>query len=276
MFHNLAVGVSAGPESQFAFEQALQLAESTSARLHLLVALEDETISDEDLFPANGVPSTASSLPPEEAMEDQYGAPLPAMVDRLRERCHERAVACTVHAHRGPAASWLPHEGQVAELLALGRTEGSHRRLGQVGRTVRALLRRPSLPLWLAQNQGTVRRSGLVLYEAGLTGNRALVLAGKMCTSQNIPLAVIAPHRGRGEADRLLKRAREVLRAFAIGSEVFGVRGSTLDALRETIQDRHPSLVVVPVPKTGWRSFYGHPLCRQVLQAPEAAAVFVP
>lgn len=275
MLRNVAAGIDTGPSSQVPLRQAIALAAASSARLHLLAALEEPARSEEDLLRPEG-PVVEVALPEEPGPEDFPSLGIPPHLERARQVCHEEAVPCRLHLHRGDPWPWLARQALVADVLVVGRRSARGPRTTACGRTVRRLLQAPQVPLLICAREPAEARSALVLYEVSPRGARALALTAEICVAFNLPLAVVAAASHRQEAAEHLRLARDALYAYSLDCEFLAIEGRPAAALLDASLERHPSLVAVPAAAGYPRSFLTHPLCQAVLRAPEAAALVVP
>ncbi len=274
MLRNLAVGIDAGPHSQVPLRQAVQLASVCSARLHVLAALEEGTALPESLPGSPEAPVLEVDLPSDPTTEPLTG--LPPHVERARQVCHEEAVACRLHLHRGDPWPWLSKQALLAQVLVVGRRSGRAGSGSPRGRTLRRLLLDPEVPLLLCGRDVMESRPALALYRPDGAGARALALVAELCAGLNAPLSVIAAASERQEAARGLAQARDALYAYQLDCDFTAVEGPAPAALLELSLERHPSLVAIPAEPRPLRSFLSHPLCRAALDVPEAAALVVP
>lgn len=279
MLRNLAVGIDASSASRVPLEQAVELAAATGARLHLLTALGEISPLDEPLSQPGADVVVRAALGAEDEEEPQLPAnAVPPHLDQARQLCHQRAVTCRLHLHRGEPWPWLAQEALVAQALVMGRRSLAHaQEPGLVlGRTLRRLLAAPRLPVLACARQVMVPRWGLALYLEGPESARALALTAEICVGFNIPLSVLAVAPRREEAGRLLERARTSLYAYETNCDFQTVTGRPAEALLEVAGEQHPSLVGVPARRTGMMPFGSCAECRVALSLPEAAVLFVP
>lgn len=276
MLRNVAVGIDTGPTSQVPLRQAVALAAACSARLHLLAALEERARGEEDLLRPEGGPVLEVALPEEPGPEDFPSLGIPPHLEQARQVCHEEAVPCRLHLHRGEPWPWLARQALVGDLLVVGRRSTHSPRLATCGRTLRRLLPAPPVPLLICGREPAEGRSALVLHEVSPRGARALALTAEICVAFNLPLAVVAAARYRQEAARNLRLARDALYAYSLDCEFLAVEGRPAAALLEVSLERHPSLVAVPASVGFLPPLLVPPLCQAALRVPEAAALVVP
>ncbi len=274
MLRNIAVGIDASPASEVPLQQALQLAVSGSTRLHLITVREELVLGDEDLLELDTNPVLQADLPPEAASEEPSTVGIPPHLERARQLCHEQAVVCRLHVYSGAPWSCLQEKGQIAQVLVVGRSARRSPRAGRLGRTVRNLLRRPTVPLLVCGREPAGRRRGLVLYQPGPVGARTLALTAEICAILNLPLRIVAAASRREVAARGLRQAREVLYAYQIEAEFSAWAGGPA-ALAELSREHHPSLLALPA-QSALFSFVLPPLYRAALSVPDAAVLVVP
>ena len=274
MLRNVAVGIDTSPSSQVPLHQAVSLAVACSARLHLLAALEDLALAEEQVPGASGLPVLEVSLG--EEPPDEPPAGLPPHLDRARQVCHDEGAACRMHVHRGDPWPWLAEKALLADVLVLGRRSTHASQARPWGRTVRRLLADPESPLLLCGREAVEGRPALVLYQPDGAGARALALTAEICAGLNLPLGVIAAASHRQDATRLLRNARDSLYAYQLDCDFTAVEGAPAAALLELSLERHPSLVALPVQPRPLRPFLTHPLCQAALDVPDAAVLVVP
>jgi len=278
MLRNIAVGINADPASRVPLEQAVALAAATCARLHLLAALEDAFPDVEYLTPSDSDVLRRAALRPldSEEVEQEELPALPPFLEQARRRCHEGAVRCRVYTHQGEAYPWLAEKGLVGQLLVLGRGRDGSRPHRRPGRTLRALLRAPDLPILACAREVVAPRGGLVLYQPGPVGARTLALAAELCADLNLPLVVLAAAERRETAAHDLREARDALYAYQVDCEFLPTADHPALALLDAALRHNPSLVAVPAQPRGLFSFSHHSACQAALEVPGALALLVP
>ena len=275
---NILVGVDTSRRSRVAVEQAVDLAGSLSARVHLLQAIEpvgpahsvdlgggDDPLAIIDRNAAMSADPDATPKVPEE--DDDAAAAV-----RL---CSEANVPCTYQCPHGMATRVLREASVAMDLLVLGRRGTTGRKA--VGATASALMANPPTPVLLCQEVTAPVERALLAYEPSAAGGRALKLAGALCSELNIGLDVVVAGQNRRQAGRVLEQAMAVLRAYHVEGESMQYQGRPGEALQAVALELQSSIIVVPHNQTC--SLAPHRLSSTVQAAvtfPTAMALVVP
>lgn len=243
--HNVLVGFDNSRGSVVAVQQALEMAEQTAARVHLLEAVEP-------VGPAHIVQLASSDDPlaildRTEALMHSEDPTLPEDEDsgqQARRVCEDSGVVCSFQRLHGMAAQVLREQSVAMDLVVVGRHGTSHRR--SLGSTAARLLRQPLAPTLLCRDEVVPWRRVLLGYVPSAAGGRALKLAGELSSALNASLDVVVADHKRDRARRKLEYVRRALRAFHVEGEFIPYAGTLTDGLRQAALDLHSSVVVVP------------------------------
>jgi nucleotide-binding universal stress UspA family protein len=259
MIRNIVVGHDETRTAQVAVEQAVDIAEATEGRVHLVIvtqhvapAVDLAVTGDVGGF---GAPVSPPAIPeyasPEDRLaQDELDRSAYEEATSAVEQCEKAGVAHTVSRLYGNPADRLVQRGMLADLLVVARgsvgfkTEGA--RLGMMARQV---LLRAVTPTLLCDVDYVPLREGLLLYEPTEPGGRTLARAGELCSYLNMSLTVVVAHPDRHSAERIMRDACTALRSYHVEVECVAFSGSAADAVRTEATQRKAGLVVMPQPR---------------------------
>ena len=248
MIKNILVGYDESRPAQVALAQAIDLAEASSGRVHLLVVTSDE----EEAAPQPGLAGEPEILEMvdrglEEPADDQE-PPAPPFVAEARHELASSSVAGAIRVVRGGRpADRLREEANLVDLLVVGR--GRVRHGWQAGRNTEALLKRP-LPcsLLVCADEYQQIASLLLVYYPAQAAGRALSCAGQLASDLNIPLDVVVSSHGRRATKRQRERVESALLAYHTEGEVVASAEAPEEAALSEGLERNPTALVVPQP----------------------------
>lgn len=282
MIKNILVGYDDSRSAQVALEQAIDLAEALSGRVHLLVATPDQETPPEPEIAAEPQPLDIVEITEDtEEVETETSGQrqiVPPFVQEARLKLQEAHVGGGLRITiSGRPATCLREEADLADLVVIGRGGGRAGHSWQVGPTTRQLLQgRLARPTLICASQYIEPESLLLVYRSADVAGRALSMAGEVAATLNIILDVVTTARDRHTAQRLSKQVKSALLAYHTEGDVVPSATDPQEALLTQGLQRNPSIVVIPEPPPPAWSWQISPLYTAALQVPDAMILVVP
>lgn len=152
-------------------------------------------------------------------LQAQVEQSLQELAQLLKERFLTKAQEANVRGkfqiHHGSTVDRLCEEAQSADLLVIGQrgtAAANHRDF--LGATAARLLRRCPVPLLLTPEQASLPKRPLAAFDGSVKAIRALLLAGNLAVSLDVPLKVITFGPEEAQANARLEQAAELLAPF--------------------------------------------------------------
>lgn len=251
MIRNIVVGYDDTRCAQVAVEQAVDIAEVTDGRVHL-VLITEQMAPLWELGPAN--PEAPPVVREYESPEDRWAADeldqsTAARIEAATTVCEKVGVPHTVTRLYGHPTDRLVRRGWLADLMVIGRGPGACRtEPGKLGPIARQVLLRTVTPTLLCDIDHVPLTRALLLYEQSEAGGRALARAGELCSLMNMELDVIVAHPDRRAGEKVLGEAGFALRSFHVDGDSAVFAGTPADAVRSEATIGKAGLVIMPQP----------------------------
>ncbi len=277
MIKNIVVGYDGSAGAQTALAQALDIAEITGGRIHLVTAEEEaESGAEQDML---SQPDVLDILDATDSLEEEAAegsVAVPDFVEEARLKCQEAHISCTVNVGPGPAARYVREYAWLADLVVVGRGSRPRLRAGEIGRTTRQLLQVAQRPILVAGQEYAKISSVMVVGEKSSGGGRALSLAGELGSELNVPVDVLVAGHPRHVLTRWSTQVRSLLRAYHVQGEVESSEAPLPQALTTWALERSPSVIVLPQVQRQLLSWRLASVCQTALQLPDAMVMVVP
>jgi len=271
---NVMVGFDGSRGSRAALRQAMLLADATSARLHLLQAVEPigpatELLADDDdpvsLVDRIDARAAEDELP---IVEDDGDLSLAVKM------CEERGIVCSHERLHGMARRLLRERSVGMDLLVVGRRGTMGR--SRVGASAASIIHQPTIPTVLCRDEIVPWDRLLLCYEPSIAGGRALQLAGSLASGMNVVLDVVCADQRREAAHRNVQAARKVLRAYHVEGEDVPHVGRMADAVPSACLQLRSSVVIIPAALPWPWSWSRNPVVEAAVDFSAAIPVVVP
>ncbi len=170
MLRNMLVALDGSSYCQQATDLAIRWALALRSNLTGLGVIDEPEIRAPEPVPIGG---GAFKWELEETRLKQARLTIEAAVERFRQCCQQRGVACQGLVDVGLPVEQITREAQRADLVLVGQE--THFLLdGEPGRTVHALLKAPPRPVVVVPANPPEHKTVLVAYDGSLQASRAL------------------------------------------------------------------------------------------------------
>lgn len=206
MIKTLLLATDGSAQSLAATEYALLLAKAYGGRIKALSVLPHSQHVLQSSFSVNPLRFAEQ----ESRADDEVS--VRQVLEAVKRRALEEAVACTLQLAHGTPADCIVLEEERAELVVMGHR--GHDRDGCaefLGSTAEAVLGAASKPLLLCPGRYAPITRVLACFDGSVHALRALHLAANLVGKLGVSLDVIAVHRRPAVAEALLEEAREYL-----------------------------------------------------------------
>lgn len=250
MLKHLLVALDETRDSRVALQHALDLARAQRGRLHLVTVDEDEAAEPEIAAdarftvelagPLSGAPAPSGPDEDEAADEHTFQPQLRPVLDDAREICKQHGVSAGLSVLSGRPADRLTRKLRAADALVIGRGAG------EPGSCARDLVRSARKPVLVTGHEYVEPDGVLAVYDGTEAGQRALQVAGELCTTGNRRLSVVCCGRGRDEQHRHQSEAEEYVAGYGLRLDARRVDADAVDEIVSAAGELAVSAVAVP------------------------------
>lgn len=230
LFPDILIAFSGDENAWHALDQAIQVAQRESARLHGLHVARSGVAR-------SGVARSEAARSEERAAEE--------IRERFERRCREAGVQADFSVTQGEIAREICSRARWTDLLVASLSyPPSENAFARLGHGFRDLIRRCPLPLLAVPGEATRLERPLLAYDGSPKSNEALFIATYIAGQWQADLWVITITEGSaGQA--ALDRARQYLESHGIQAQYRLETGPVPRTLLNTAQEHHSDLLIM-------------------------------
>jgi nucleotide-binding universal stress UspA family protein len=256
MLKHVLVALDETRDSRVALQHAVDLARAQRGRLHLVTVAEDDVVEPEvETEPRFSVdlagPMGDAALPLADELEEasengSFGPKHPPVLEDAREICEHHGVAAGLSVLSGRPADRLARKLRVTDALVLGRGGSTSPGSVAVGSCARDMIRSARKPVLVTGHEYREPNGVMAVYDGTDAGQRALQVAGELCTLENRDLHVACCGRDRDEQFRHQHEAEEYLGGYGLNADVRRADAEAEEELLSAASEAGVSALAVP------------------------------